>query len=183
MLIKKLISLCNKSKMIQVYHTDTIKYISDGHVVYPIYQDFEFNSISLCEIYDLDKDKVGHVDLNGLPEGVSGQDNIEAEVQCTILPIQIYRSGEVLLALESASGISFIAKKYLSPLSDTDPDSISIYERHIGKGFYYFVAKVGLELAAIILPTEILNDKFIEDITNFAGLCEETHIRRGRHDG
>ncbi|MGN1117135.1 MAG: hypothetical protein ACI4RU_00845 [Acutalibacteraceae bacterium] len=182
MLIKKLISLCAKSKMIQVYHTDSTKYISEGHVVYPIYQDFEFNSISLCEIYDLDKDKVGHVDLRGLPEGVSGQDTIDAELQCTILPIQIYRNGELLLALESASGISFIAKKYLSPLSDTDQDTISLYERRIGKGFY-FVAKVGFELAAIILPTEILSDKYIEDITHFAAICEKTHIRRGRHDG
>lgn len=174
MKIKKLMALCKKSGMIIVYNTeDGTQWLSDGHAIYPVYKDFEFSSWSLCDMYDIDKDKVAKHDITGLPFSISGADRVPDEVECEVLPIQIYRNGDVHLALENNSGVAFINKRFMSSLSDTDSSDILFYERKTDGGSVYAV-KVGMQLAAIILPTEIIDDNFVHDVKMFAYLCERT---------
>lgn len=178
MLIKKLIALCKKSGLIIVYNTeDGTQWLSDGHAIFPVYKDFEFNSYSLCDIYDIDKDKVAKHDMTGLPALMSGADRVPDETECEVLPIKIYRNGDVHIALETKSGIAFIRQRILSPLSDTASSDILFFERKTEAGPVY-AAKVGMQLAALILPTEIIDDNFVRDIKMFASLCEHTKERK-----
>lgn len=129
MKIKKLMTLCSKSGNIIVYKAeDGTQWLSEGHALYPVYKDFEFDSHSLCEMYDIDKDKVAMHDVTGLPFGMSGVDYEPSEIECEMLPIQLYRGGDVYIALENTNGIAFIKKKFLSPLSDV-ASSISCFSK------------------------------------------------------
>lgn len=175
MLIKKLIALCKQRKILNVYNDSSVQYISDDRCFYPIFKDFEFNSTSLCQIYDINKDKMFLSDHAELPSGISGKDSMDGEKECEVLPIQLFFQNGLYLALKSDNGIAFIKKDLLSPLSDEEQTDIAIYERKLGETSFYYAVKIGLLLRAIVLPTQILTDDSLSNIKNFAQLCEKTH--------
>lgn len=174
MLNKKMVSLCRQSETIQIYHTEQGKFICDGHCLYPLYQDADLNSEAICEIYDLNIEKISCRDFQELPEGLDISDFTENETECQILPVSIYENGDVILLIESASGLNFIKKKYLSPLGKYDAGEILIYERYFPNGNKYFVIKIGMELKGIVLPYAVHIESFRKNISYIYDLCKMT---------
>lgn len=78
--------------------------------------------------------------------------------------------GGVLKPLQTRNGISFIQNKYLSPLEDVI-DMVQLYERETPQGMTYIVAKTGLFVAAVIMPYNVINEKFVYHLSALARQC------------
>lgn len=72
--------------------------------------------------------------------------------------------------LQTRNGISFIQNKYLSPLEDVI-DMVQLYERETPQGMTYIVAKTGLFVAAVIMPYNVINEKFVYHLSALARQC------------
>lgn len=76
-------------------------------------------------------------------------------------------SGRVVRPLLTRGGLEFVDNDYLSPLADV-AEMLELYERHTEDGGVYFAAKTGLMIAGVIMPLNILEEKFVENIETLA---------------
>lgn len=175
MKIKKLMALCKKQKCIYVYHIDRDIFVGNQTAIYAFNQSTEVTSSQLCELFDIND--ISCYDTDTLPQGINTSDITELEVPCEILPIRIVDGGNVLIALNSVNGVAFINSAALSPLSDVPDEDISIYERFDGSGYYY-VIKIGMLFAALVLPVNVINNEFEANLSRLSHRVSGTLSKR-----
>ena len=81
--------------------------------------------------------------------------------------------GRIVKPLSTNDGMTFIQDKYLAPLEDI-ADYLRLFERVDTEGNKYIVAKNGMEIAAIIMPFDIINAGFVEELENLAYRCRQS---------
>ena len=81
--------------------------------------------------------------------------------------------GRIVKPLSTIDGMTFIQDKYLGPLEDI-ADYLRLFERVDADGNKYIVAKNGMEIAAIIMPYDIISVGFVEELENLAHKCRQT---------
>ncbi len=75
------------------------------------------------------------------------------------------------LAYATSQGIAFVDKKYFAPFTDMDEAYLRVFERYTKDGDLYFAVKNGFELVGIILPTNVIEKDFVEDMESMAKAC------------
>ena len=91
------------------------------------------------------------------------RDNIPGEhlIERTLFPICI--KGATLEPLKTETGALFINVKYLRPFDDLE-NGYELYARMGTNGTQYIAVKSGYSLVGIIMPIEIVNAEFIDDL-------------------
>ena len=163
MKLKKVASLCGKTKMFCLYdraeRDDVVsQWLGDGYAIYPItglpYMDEE-NIYSMFDISAKQQEKI--IFRHGpAPEGINLDDVDPTERRLSDDGLSVVYDGGILKPLQTRNGISFIQNKYLSPLEDVI-EMVQLYERATPQGTPYIVAKTGFFLAAVIMPYSVLN--------------------------
>ena len=106
-----------------------------------------------------------------LPKIVDFRDVVECENALETADIEIGFGGTLLLPLHTSQGIRFIDKAYLRPLADCDEDMLMFHERTTADGDLYIAVKVGMILAAVIAPFDVVNENFTEKLQTITKDC------------
>ena len=174
MKIKKIIDLIKKSGKLHIYEGEDCQWLSDGYGVYPIYEMPEICASTLCAMYDItakQADKLRVIDRLALPSTLNFESSIENEELLAQCPYEIIIGDKRLISYATSQGISFLDKRYLAPFSDMDEAMLRVYERYTSEGNLYFAVKNGLILVGCILPENIINKEFVENINALATGC------------
>lgn len=177
MKLKKVASLCSKSKIFCLYDKreadeEVSQWLGDSSAIYPItglpYMDEE-NIYSMFDISAKQQEKIVFRHQRP-PEGINLTDTDPTERRVDEEGLSLVYDGGVLKPLQTRNGISFIQNKYLSPLEDV-ADMVQLYERATPQGMTYIVAKTGLFLAAVIMPYSVINERFVNQLSALAQQC------------
>lgn len=174
MIFKKIIDLCKKRGIVRLYDGKDVQWISDGFAIYPMYNLPKFDENTLCKTYDItdkQQDKIHFFYDKSLPGNIEFSDVIDDETLCKKGPMVLSVAGGGAVPYMTSQGIKFINSKYLAPLSDTRDDMLEVYERLTKDGHTYFAVKSGLILMAIIMPYEVINQQFVDDLSTLATMC------------
>lgn len=177
MKLKKVASLCSRSKFFCLYdrqETDeeVSQWLGDSSAIYPIqglpYMDEE-NIYSMFDISTKQQEKIVFRHQRA-PQGINLSDADPTERRVDEDGLSLVYDGGMLKPLQTRRGISFIQSKYLSPLEDV-ADMVQLYERETPQGAPYIVAKTGFFLAAVIMPYSVINEKFVNQLSELAQQC------------
>lgn len=182
MKLKKIASLCAKSKCIFLYDVpdscgDVSQWIGDGAACYPItglpYLEQD-NIYAMFDLTDKQADKYFFKHVTA-PVGISFKDYEPGEHQLSDGDISITYGGISLKPFRTRAGIKFVRGKHLAPIEDA-ADLTVFFERKNASGGTYIVAKAGLMIAAIILPyDEVFSDRFVSELNTLAQECRWTY--------
>ncbi len=170
MKIKKIIALIKDSKCLSIFEGKDCQWLSDGYALYPVFKDFEITPEMLCDIHDLNIEKMA-IHNKVLPTVFNYADIAENENQLYKSNIEIVYHGKHFIGYETSEGISFVEKRYFAPFTDLDETYLNVYERYTKDGMMYFAVKNGMNLVGIILPKNIITKKFVEDFNSMSTAC------------
>lgn len=84
--------------------------------------------------------------------------------------LTIGHAGKVLRPLQTRRGLVFIDTAQLQPLADL-VDTLELYERETEAGGTYIAAKSGFMLVGVIMPYNIIEKGFVEQVESLAKQC------------
>ena len=171
MKIRSIIDICKKSGRMMLFENENEQWISDGIAVYPMFSLPKFDMDTLFRTYDItDKqaEKLQFTHYGKMPDAFCFDDTVLEEVLINQAPSYFL---DKVIPFVTSQGIEFIESKYLRPLSDID-STLRIYERYTKSGQLYFAVKSGFVLVAIILPTNFINEKFVQELEEMTKLCK-----------
>ena len=169
MIVKKVIQLCKKAKTLIIFEgSHEEQYISDGKAIYPLDGMPHFDEASISVAFDMDPSKVDIKHEAAVPTSHDVGDTAEGEAE---IEESLMTVGEYIPYMTSV-GVTFIDKAHLAPVAGDG--NIRIFERHRNNGTVYFAVKRGFLLAALIEPTELLDEKFVANVERLARACRGT---------
>lgn len=171
MRISKIAKLCKEEKRICTTDTEVGVWIGNGYCVYllPEFKYLEQDGIALAfGISAKDKSKIffHKVPLTTL----CLEDFDESETICEQMDFSFSKNKGTVQAYKTQEGVLFLRTDMLAPLRD-EIENVEIYLRHTTENKPYFAAKIGMQIYAIFLPAEIINQNFIEHLEEFNALC------------
>jgi len=178
MKIKNIAAICKKRKRVKLfkkYNSDgdlLAQYISDGAAAYPVCGLPELDEEGVLTIFDvpeIDREK-WYVECDPIPDGINLTDTDENESPVKNSNFSIVFDGKILKPISTRRGMIFIDSRYLSPLADV-LDVLELYERATPSGTPYIAAKAGLLLQAAIMPRNVINADFVEQLQELARQC------------
>lgn len=174
MKLKKVTSLCGKSKCYRLYDRidsagEITQWLGDGYAIYPLNGLPILDEESLCAVFDISEKQRDNIIIRReeIPPATNADHTDPAERVLSDDDFSIIYGGTELKPLKTRNGITFIQSKYLSPLEDV-LEVVQLYERVTPDGLSYIVAKTGLLIAAVIFPYSVVNEKFVtrlEEVT------------------
>ena len=177
MKIKNIAAICKRNKFIAVINRYTrngtlTQYIGDGAACYPVFGLPELDGESVLTIFDVpEKDREKYiVQEREAPMGINFEDVDPTERLIDKRMMSLISSGRVLRPMQTSRGLVFIESRYLSPVSDV-MDVLELYERYTPAGQPYIVAKAGLLLQAVIMPCEVINQQFVDQLDELTRMC------------
>jgi hypothetical protein len=181
--IKAVAVLCKKDQMIRLcdmYEDDdhVTQWVGDGSALYPLHGLPHLETETICTIFDFSEKDISNSIIRHTrpPEGLNFNDMEPGEILLKPPTISLVIAGKILKPLQTSQGVVFIDSQYLSPLADIlKSRSLRLYERTSENGEIYIAAKNGLLLAGIIIPTNIINDAFLEQIELLARQCRVSY--------
>ena len=180
MIIKHVISLCKRDRRMTLYDDcggkSAVQWLGTSGAIYPLQHMPQLNENNIFTAFDItakQADKILFLRA-ALPTTVDFRDVAECENALETADIEIGFGGTLLLPLHTSQGIRFIDKAYLRPLADCDEDMLMFYERQTKDGELYIAVKVGMILAAVIVPFDVVNEKFVEKLREITKDCAIT---------
>ncbi len=169
MKLKQIAAVVKKQKHIGIFNLDGVQWVSTGSAAYPLYSLPVLNSDSLLAVLDIPEEKDNGFFLRfiDVPGGLNFGDYDECENLITRDNIYIQYNGMCLEPLPTSSGVVFVNTRYLKPFCGED--NIDFYERTTVSGKPYIVAKVGFTIVGVIMPENVINQKFVKKLNT---VCE-----------
>ncbi len=171
MKISKIAKLCKDSKLVTMTQTEGGLWIGNGHAVYllPEFTYLDQNGIALAfGLAEKDKGKIRFTDIK--LDAFNLEDIDKTETPCEMLSFLFSTEKGTVRPYKTQEGVLFLYTDYLAPLRD-EIQNLEIYLRHMTDGKPYFVAKIGMELYAMVIPAAIINQRYIERLEEFNMLC------------
>ena len=170
MKIKKIEAFVNKERRIIVADGEDCQWILFSKACYPLYGLPRMTNLAFFAMFDITQDKWAKYYFNevSLPENVSFEDVVPDEHVLDRGAIRIGLGGHTLEPLVTSQGLIFFDVRYLAPFADDD--NYELYERTATDGSPYIAVKRGMELTGVILPHEVVDEDFIETLTNLLDL-------------
>lgn len=180
MKLKKVGALCSANKAFRLFDEmresgEIRQWLGDGYAMYLLSGLPILNEDNVCAMFDVPekKRKKCRCKQGPMPDTINPEDWEQGErIVSDDWPTVEY-DGSVVKPLSTLGGITFIQDKYLAPLEDM-ADYLQLYERKSADGQTYIVAKNGMEIAAIIMPFDIISASFVEKLEDLAGRCRTT---------
>lgn len=161
-----------KTKYIILYNDDDkCQWVSNGVAAYPLHNMPWLDEETLFAIFDVPADKrdkytFRSADLSSVALDFS--DNAPQEKVLERDMLQLCMDGREVEPLKSTHGIIFLDTQFLKPFADEQ--SMELYERCTKSGETYIAVKSGLLLLGVIMPMKVLNDTFVEMLTELTNL-------------
>lgn len=179
MKIKSIEAICKKTKQVVIFERqdtadETVQYLGDGNAMFLISGLPKLDEDSILTIFDVPEKtrEKWYVSTKTIPEAICVEDIDPTERVIEKEPISVTYMGKNLKPFQTSRGIIFIDSRYFVPLADV-MDVVEVYERVTPNGAPYVAAKVGFLLQAVIMPVNIINEKFVETMQRLTGLCEK----------
>lgn len=128
----------------------------------------------------LDQMLFREIDLRVEPSELCRDDGTDEEMPAQDVEMQACKNGRTYKAIVAEDGeLLFYDERYLDPLADDfkDGNYKVLTVRRMGNGTPYIAVKNGLELLALVLPVQLLDEKYMETLSNFTALCAGQRIR------
>lgn len=181
MKLKTLAALCKKAGVFYLYDRITPdgevaeQWLGDGGAVFPLYglpYMQESNLFTLFDITDKQREKI-FFQHERLPEAINFRDTDANETILDREKLTVGHAGKVLRPLQTRRGLVFIDTAQLSPLADL-ADTLELYERQTESGGTYIAAKSGFMLMGVVMPYNIIEKGFVEQVETLARECRVT---------
>lgn len=178
MIIKKLAGLCKASKTLLLFDTPGgEQWAGDGSAFYELSGIPAMGPNGLCAVMDITPEKAADMRIERAEwplvyclDGVAEETPLDYNPEAYI----VY-DGWKLMPCTDGSRLAFIQTKYLSPLADAE--TITLALRQTKGGEPYIVAKAGLFVVGVIMPTTIGREKLIWMGEIYGLACEEERER------
>lgn len=179
MILKKIISLCTKTKWVCTLQQDKVQFLGNAQAFYALSDEIPWLSESMfCAAFDIKSKKADEITFSfgePIPEGYDFSDSTEDEIQVErINGIGIQWNGRTLIPFKASDGIAYLDKAHFAPLADLDDNLIYIFERRSKDGVLFFAVKFGFAVVAILLPYNNINKDFSGELS---ALAELTNVR------
>lgn len=156
MLIKNLAAMCRKRLFIVMFSDkrNGIQWIGDGTSVFPMHGIPELDDEQIKFLFDIPEEKrekciVSHMGEIGDMFDVSDS---AADNEVIVMKPAMMINGKLLCPVSTSAGIAFFNPELLTPIRDC-PDA-KLYERYDPEARLYFVAKSGMLVEAVIMPSK-----------------------------
>ena len=193
MKIKQVESLLKQTKYIAIYEDDDrytgCQWVSNGRAYYPLRNMPWFDDVeSIFTMLDVPADKrdkylFQHFEYDDRPTSSEFSDNVPGEKPFDRNLIMLSMDGNEIEPLKSSSGVVFLDTQYLKPFADEQ--SVELYERKSERVGTYIAVKSGLLLLGLIIPAPILNETFVEMLSDLLNLsaCEWKRQKQAKESG
>ena len=193
MKIKQVESLLKQTKYIAIYDDDDretgCQWVSNGRAYYPLRNMPWFDDAeSIFTMLDVPADKrdkylFQHFEYDDRPTSLDFSDNVPGEKPFDRDLIMLSMDGNEIEPLKSSSGVVFLDTQYLKPFADEQ--SVELYERKSERVGTYIAVKSGLLLLGLIIPAPILNETFVEMLSDLLNLsaCEWQRQKQAKESG
>lgn len=177
MKLKSIAKLIKDNKFIYtVEESDNSFWLGNGVAIYlveglPLMTNEQL--MVMFEVPEKDKSKYHFSNNLKFTSQIDRRDNINTESLAEKLNMTIQYSGYVLTALKTETGLICIESEYLKPLAALE-QGYELYLRFTNENKPYIVAKEGLFLRAVILPCDVVNKFFCENIKEILNLATAT---------
>ena len=174
MKIKQIVQLCRKSgKMIILRGNDDVQWLGDGESMYPLYDAPLYDESSLYAAYDINESQRSkilfkHADIEKMKICFADEDATETQTDKSDISIEY--ADRKLAAFHTQEGILFLDKKYLAPLKDME--GAEVFLRYTNDNMPYFAVKLGFMICGVIMPVNIIDEKFTEQLHSLYRQCE-----------
>lgn len=179
MKIKTLAALCKKAGVFYLYDRITDngeiaeQWLGTGVAIFPLHglpYMQENNLFTLFDITDKQQEKI-YFRHEQLPtKAINFEDMDPNENILDREKLTIGHAGKVLRPLQTRRGLVFIDTAQLQPLADL-VDTLELYERETEAGGTYIAAKSGFMLVGVIMPYNIVEKGFVEQVESLAKQC------------
>lgn len=178
MKLKKVAALCNAEGryFLMDQKDDNGKIVSqrlgDGNAFYPLAGLPVMNMENICTMFDIPEKKLEKLLMRQIDatDTMNWEDTDPLEREIDDPKLCVRYAGADLLPLETSEGVTFIQEKYLLPLENLE--YMRLYERK-GRNGVYVVAKIGLEIQALIMPMDLPDPDFMGLLANLTRQCRE----------
>ena len=153
MKLKKIESICKKSKTISIIADENNQWIGEYGAFYLIEDMPKLASESIFAIFDVQAEQREKWLYNeqAKPKTLVLSDHCVTDNEISVLSdYGLIKDGTTLIPVLTSQGLKFINKAYLKPF---DKEQITVYERLDSAGKLYSVIKKGLFIKALILPS------------------------------
>lgn len=173
MKIKSIANICKQQKRIYLYDDNGTQWVGDGAAMYPLFDLPHLESENVFTIFDIPEKQRNKILFKEgtTPVGVNLEDISDGEILLNDDMIGITKGGSSMMPLETQAGLVFINAKYLSPVSDID-GTMELYERMSADGRQYIVIKYGMLIYGAIMPMDIIDKKFVDQMRSLYNQCE-----------
>lgn len=177
MKIKTIAAICRKNKAFCLYDSITrdgevgTQWLGDGRAIYPLQGLPRLEEDSIYTMFDITEKQQDKITFRyeTLPEGINFADTDQCENCLDDQKLEVVLDGRILKPLHTQQGVVFIDTAYLAPFADV-VDMLELYERVTPSGQIHIAAKLGMFLAGIILPYDIIRKEFVDQL---GGLWEQ----------
>lgn len=180
MKLKKVAALCSANKAFFLFDEnresgEIRQWLGDGYSMYLLSGLPLLDENNVCAMFDIPEKKRKKCRSKRQPvsEVYSLEDWAQGERALNDNWPTVEYDGRIVKPLSTNDGMTFIQDKYLAPLEDI-ADYLRLFERVDTDGNKYIVAKNGMEIAAIIMPFDIINAGFVEELENLAYRCRQS---------
>lgn len=178
MKIKTLAAICKKAGVFCLYDRITPdgevaeQWLGNHGAVYPLFglpYLQESNIYTMFDFTDKQQEKI-YFRHDRLPEGINFEDVDANESILDREKLTIGYAGRILRPLQTRRGLVFIDVEQLSPLADM-ADTLELYERQTPSGGTYIAAKSGFMLLGVVMPYNIIEKGFVEQLETLSRKC------------
>lgn len=179
MIINKVIKICKKSGIVSMVTYNGYQWLGAYRAMYRLLGTAEFKDKNqFFATFDFDektKEKIHYFEHDIPPEAVDLDDTVEQEtpLERTFYNLP-YSEHDAIPYKTTAGEILFLSSEFVAPLSDCIED-VEFYERKTPENKSYIVAKIGYLLIAVIMPVDIITDKFLDELLDFRRRCSVTY--------
>lgn len=189
MKLKRVAAICSKEGIFCLFNqTDeegeiVRQWLGTGNAVYPIDGLPYMGGDNICAMFDIPEKKREKLIIrhDNTPDSINWEDSDPTEYQIDDPKLCVRYNGWELLPLCTSHGIIFIREKYLAPLDSLE--YMRLFERKSKSGAVYIVAKVGLVIQAVIMPTDIINEEFVEKMGELTEMCRIALMKKNAGEG
>ncbi len=178
MKLNKLIGLCKKSRIIEIFESGDTQFVGDGSCFYALHKMPTLTEDVIYSVFDIEenaKNKFYYHEFEEPPLNVN--DCVEFEKLVDVENIGIQQNDSIYLPIKTSVGLLFIRAKQLNPILDTC--DYELYERKNASGLTYFVIKVGLLVVAAIMPVSFVSEELIKQLDELSFECQRTLSQKG----
>ena len=172
MKIKQIKSILKGSKNITVLNAAEGQWLGNGAACYPVYNLPTLTKEHIFAMFDIPEDKREKFFFteSPAPSHINFTDHDECENSIKKLKIAIDVYGYSVTLLETSRGLVCINSQLLKPFQGLQ-EGYELYERFSRKQGIYIAVKSGFSLIGIIMPLEIVEDGFVEELERVTELA------------